>query len=90
MSDILSKSDREKAALALFIYRHEGGHYKNDLSQSAIEYMMIGGRRVSRWLKPDDLQRLLPYGVSVDESEVESFLRKSAHLFSEILSAPQQ
>ena len=89
VNNIPNKSGREKAALALFIYRHEVGDRKNDLSQSAIEHMMFDERL--QWLKPGDLQGLLPNGVDVkDEAEVESFLRASAHRFREILSGPQQ
>ena len=88
VGNISNRSDREKAALVLFIYRHEtAGGYKNDFSQSALEDMMFGFFRLDRWFNPNDLQGLLPDGVNVkDKSEVKSFLSESATFFGEILS----
>ena len=91
VNNISNKSDREKFELASFIYRHEGGGFSNDHSQYALKNMMIRGGRLSggelRWFDPNDLRWLLPYGVNVtDKSAVQSFLRKSATVFGEILS----
>ena len=96
VNNISNKSDREKVNLVLFMYRHEtaGGHMSYS-SQFALERMMLGepappgalNNMMRRWLNPEDLQGLLPDGVDVkDKSEVESFLRESATLFSETLS----
>ena len=95
MNNISNKSDRKKAELALFIYRHEGGGGShNNHSQSALEEMMLLSNpslsyrtMMERWLDPDDLQRFLPDGMNVkDELEVQSFLRDSATVFGGILS----
>ena len=92
--DNISQSDREKAELVLFIYHHEGGFsFEYELNRGmigtkeAIRKMMI--ERVGRFFdSSNDLQKLLPDGVNVnDRHEVERFLIESADVFSEILLA---
>ena len=88
----LSKSDREKAELALFIFRHEGGgSYKYELKQikadakeAAREMMM---RQARRFFSSNDLQMLLPESVNVNNrQEVERYLTESADVFADHFS----
>ena len=62
--DNMSKSDREKAELALFVYRHEFGflvflpelemYYKGELSQSKLRQFIVDIKEFARIMMTDD------------------------------------
>ena len=131
IENIASKSDREKAEIALFMYRHEGktrhfdpglqnyleGQYyvtpgktylaseleslpqselkkiATDTKKATREMMKDTGEDrlsnpVRRFLDPDDLQKLLPDSIDVNNrEEVKKYLIEAADVFADILLA---
>ena len=85
INNTTSRSDREKAELALFMYRHEDGEIlfrqaggDINLSQSELQPLTANIKKaaqemmsvdIGRFLNPDDLQVMLPDSVNVNNEE---------------------